>query len=185
MTENQNQEPVPGVCPECAAKPIRSALDKNGQSFYCPHREVLAIPGVDLFYGATTALFLALATIGWRRSAGAARRAEGLAFVMGLGSVAVLAVLSLRFVFGENTNPPASQPYFTQGRLIVGAWLAFALLYVRGIEVATQALPSAWRGWAGWIALGIVLLVCLGSEAWLARPVFASAHNFFHLPAAP
>jgi hypothetical protein len=149
------------------------------------NREVLALPAADAFYGLTTLLFLGLALLAWRRSAGSARRAEGFAFVVGLGSVAVLAVLSLRFVFGERTNPPASHPYFVQGRLIAGAWLPFALLYVRGLEVALGALPASLRDRAGFVALGLVLGVCLGSEAWLARPAFASVYNVFHLPALP
>ena len=71
------------------------------------------------------------------------------------------------------------------GRLIAGAWLPFALLYVRGFEVALGALPARLRGAGGVLGLGLVLGVCLGSELWLARDVFASAYNVFHLPAAP
>jgi hypothetical protein len=149
------------------------------------NRQVLAVPAADVFYGVTTVLFLGLALAGWRKSAAIARRAEGFALVVGLGSVAVLAVLSLRFVFGENTNPSATHPYFVQGRLIAGAWLPFALLYVRGLEVAVSALPAALRDRVGFLALGLVLAVCLGSEAWLAGPAFASVYNVFHLPALP
>jgi hypothetical protein len=81
-----------------------------------------------------------------------------------------------------NTNPPASHPYFAQGRLISGVLLPFLLVYVRGLEVATGWLPASAARLAGWLLIGALALAVSISELVLAAPVFASAYNAFHLP---
>ena len=58
----------------------------------------------------------------------------------------------------------------------------FLLVYVRGIGVATRALPSRFSAVAGWTLLIGVAGVAVASEIALSRPVFASPYNFFHLP---
>ena len=119
-------------------------------------REILSLGGADAFYGVSTLACLGLAALGWRRGSPPARGVEAWAGCVLLGSIAVLAVLSIRFVFGETTNPTADHPYFIQGRLVAGAWLAFALLYVRGVDVAVERLPAAWRGPVGAAVMAIV-----------------------------
>ena len=99
-----------------------------------------------------------------------------------LSGVAILIWLSLLFHFPERANPSADFPYFVEGRLIAGVLVPFALLYVRGIEVATSRLPPAWRGRAGLAALVAVLALASVSELQLVRPVLRSAYNGFHLP---
>ncbi len=144
----------------------------------------LAWPAVDALYLASTLLFLPLAALGLRRSGRPfeARLAEGAALCAVLAGAAILIWLSLLFHFPERANPSASFPYFVEGRLVSGVLVPFALLYVRGIEVATARLPEAWRGPAGWTLLASLASVCLLSEALLSRPVFLSAYNAFHLP---
>jgi hypothetical protein len=110
------------------------------------------------------------------------RLAEGAALVAVLAALAILVVLSLVFTFHESSNPPVHQPYFVQGRLISGVMVPFALLYVRGLEVATSALPARWRGRAAWGGLAALLSLVAVSELSLSRVVFASAYNWFHLP---
>lgn len=145
-------------------------------------REVLALPAADLFYTVTTAALLGLAAA-WalRRGGGpAALAVRGSLAVVAL-AVAQLAVLSMSFVFHTTSNPPADHPFFVQGRLVSGALLPFAVLYVQGLRVATAPLPPAWRRRCAAAALAVVAGVCLASEVWLSRPVFRSAYNLYHL----
>jgi hypothetical protein len=147
------------------------------------HRMPLAAPPVDAFYTVTTLLFVALAAWGLgRRRAGPARLAESMALAMLATSVAILAGLSLMYVFHATSNPSASRPYFVQGRLISGALLPFLVLYVRGIEVATSRLPRSAAAAAAWGCLGVVVLVAAVSELALHWEVFGSQYNLFHLP---
>jgi hypothetical protein len=145
-------------------------------------REVLASPAADAFYTWSSLAALPLAALALRRAVGAARLAESASLAMLLFSVALLAGLSLAFEFHATSNPPAHHPYFVQGRLVSGALLAAAIVYVRAIGFATSVLPSRVRFFAGTSAVAISILVCLVSELALSRPVFSSAYNFYHLP---
>jgi hypothetical protein len=142
------------------------------------HRTDLALPAMDMVYVLTTFLLVPLAVVGLRRREPGRFLAEGLASLGLAAAVATLGALSLMFVFDATTNPTASRPYFTQGRLISGVLLPFLLVYVRGIAVATSRLG---RGVA-WTALVALALAISISELSLSWPVFASQYNAFHLP---
>jgi hypothetical protein len=146
-------------------------------------RYEIAWPPADAVYTATTLLFLAAALLALpRRPRGDARTAEAASAASIALCVAILVALSLRFVFPEHGNPSAARPWFHHGRLIAGALLPFALLYVRGLCVLTSALPERVRVPAGAAALAAICALALGSELWLSLPVFRSAHNLWHLP---
>jgi hypothetical protein len=149
-------------------------------------RELLAWPVADRVYTATSALFLAAAALGLRRGAAAGARpgrlAEGLAWLAVLGSVALLAGLSLPFEFHATSNPSARRPFFDQGRLVCGALVPFLLLYLRGLEGLAARLPAGARRGAAWACLAAVLALATASELALAWPAFASPYNWFHLP---
>jgi len=148
------------------------------------HRVPLAVPGADLFYTLTTLVFFVLAVVGLRRRdrTDDRRFTEGMAALLVGGYVAILALLSPLYVFHETSNPSAALPYFVQGRLISGALVPFALIYVRGAQVAAGALPARFASPAAWALLGLAVAVAIVSEASLHGPVFASAYNLFHLP---
>lgn len=152
------------------------------------HRELLASGAADFFYTASSLLFVALAAVGLRRrtEAGspraAAQQLEGMALIAVLVSVGTLAGLSLLFVFHENSNPSAAKPYFDQGRLISGMLVPFAILYVRGIQVATSRLADRPAALANYAVLFLVAAIAATSELSLTWPVFSSAYNWFHLP---
>jgi len=143
----------------------------------------LAHSAADGLYVAATAVCLALAAVGLRgprpREEGVA---EGAAWVGVLAAVAILGWLSLRFSYGPTTNPSLDRPWFANGRLVAGALVPFALLFVRGIERGAAWLPERWRERTAWAALTAVLAAASVSEAILTAPVVGSAYNFFHLP---
>jgi len=138
----------------------------------------------DWTYALTSLFFVALAAVSLRNRARPIqqRLGEATALLAVACGVALLAGLSLLFVFGADTSPSAAYPYFVQGRLISGVLLPFGWLYVRGIEVATARLPGALASRVAWaVLLGVVLLAWI-SEIVVSWPVFASAYNGFHLP---
>jgi hypothetical protein len=148
------------------------------------HRMPLATGFADGFYTVTTVALVALAAWGLRRSqrADLRRLTEGLALLLLAAYVGLLAGLSLLYVFHATSNPSADLPYFAQGRLISGALVPFLVLYVRGIEVASERLPRRAASPAAWTCLALIAAVALGSEAALHAPIFASPYNLFHLP---
>ncbi|MCH2173330.1 hypothetical protein MK489_21360 [Myxococcota bacterium] len=155
-------------------------------------REDLAWGPADGFYTVTSLVFVLLvAGTTWRKSAqheaasGALEGAillERMALLAIVVSVVTLALLSLRFVFHEYSNPSAARPWFDQGRLIAGALVPFALLYVRGLQIAVSPLGATRANWAAWCGLALTCALVLGSEVALTLPVFSSPYNGFHLP---
>ncbi len=148
------------------------------------YQHELAWAAADWTYALTSLLFVGLAAVSIRNGARPLqqRLGEATALLAVVCGVALLAGLSLLFVFGQDTSPSAAYPYFVQGRLISGVLLPFGWLYVRGIEVATARLPRALASRAAWaVLLGVVLLAWI-SEIVVSWPVFASAYNGFHLP---
>jgi hypothetical protein len=141
--------------------------------------EPMTWPWLDAVYAAGTALALAAATVAaWRALR---RRAwlEPLAWAVVMASLACLAVLSARFEYADWGNPTRAHPYFVEARLILGALLPFAVLFVRGVATLCDALlPRATHAtaWvlAAWIALATV------SDFALAAPVFASPWSWLH-----
>jgi hypothetical protein len=67
----------------------------------------------------------------------------------------------------------------TSGRLIAGALVPFAVLYVEGIAVVLSAFA---RDVAVLVWVGLTVLVVTASDVILTTPVFASRYNWFHLP---
>jgi hypothetical protein len=118
--------------------------------------------------------------VGLRKQAGLSafqQRAIGSAILIFVGGVLFLALLSIQFDFGNCIYPSRAHPYFTSGRLLSGALVPFALVYVYGIasllhRVSGAVLPVA-------IVTGLVIFVT-ASEMIINRVVFPSEHNWFH-----
>ncbi len=147
------------------------------------NQAALALPAADRIYVAASAACLALAAAGLRGPRPRGERvAEGAAWIAVLSALAILAWLSVRFSYGADTNPSLERPWFANGRLVAGALVPFALLFVRGIERGAAAFPERWRERGAWTVLGAMLAVACASEVALSVPVFRSPYNFFHLP---
>jgi len=147
------------------------------------HQTTLAHAWADGVYLAASALGLTAAALGLRGERPRDERlAERAAFVALGGALAILVGLSLRFSYGPETNPSLARPWFANGRLVAGALVPFALLVVRGLEVACARLPERARAAAAWSALAALCAVAAISEASLLAPVLRSGYNAFHLP---
>jgi hypothetical protein len=96
----------------------------------------------------------------------------------------MLAAMSVAFrlEWGNFHTPWAAAPYFSEGRYVGWALLPFAVASTRGLQALTSSLPPRWRAPAAWAFLGGVALAVTAGEIALARPVFASAWNWYHLP---
>lgn len=150
----------------------------------------LRLHWLDAFYAASTLALVGLATAGFvvrqpesifgRRGWRPALDTMALAQV-GLG-VGMLGFLSILFRFGHESLPSDDFPYFASGRYVATILLPFAVLYVRGLEVAAAPLPEAARRPLCALLLAATCLLVVAAEAWLAVPVFRSPWNWFHAP---
>jgi hypothetical protein len=139
----------------------------------------LSWPVADWFYSVSSLLLLCAAAIGLRRRAGLSsfqRQAILFAGASFLASVAFLGLLSIQFDFGSCINPSRAHPYFTSGRLLSGALVPFALVYVHGIAYLFRRIAPA-------LPLLLVLMIvvfAITSGILINWAVFASEHNWFH-----
>jgi hypothetical protein len=93
--------------------------------------------------------------------------------------VLFLAAVSVSFDFRDCWYPSREHPYVTSGRLLLGALVPFAALYLQGLErILGWARLARYR----WVAVAVIAAVMTGSEIAFTRQVFASAYNWFHLP---
>ena len=142
------------------------------------HRQPLALPVVNWVYILMTLGILALVLIGrFSRATDSQRQALGLALANVAASVLFLALLSLIYDFGKCFNPSREHPYFTSGRLLLGALIPFFLLFIFGMDRALSRLgnPGKFLALAGMISF---MLIAETATDW---PVFFSQYNWFHL----
>ena len=94
-------------------------------------------------------------------------------------AVTVLILMSVSLDFGVANNPSRQWPYFSQGRLILGALVPVLIMYLGGLEVLLEWLRLSFAR----IPLLIVIAdLMLMSEITYSTQVFASQYNWFHLP---
>jgi Predicted membrane protein (DUF2142) len=144
------------------------------------HGQQLRWRWVDGFYAISSFLFVAAAIAGLRKQSGLSafeRQAIGSAILIFVAGVVFLALLSIQFDFGNCINPSRAHPYFTSGRLLSGALIPFAVVYVYGVFWVCRRINTA----LPLIVLGLLVIFVTTSEILVNRVVFVSAHNWFHL----
>jgi len=133
----------------------------------------------DLLYVISTGVFLLVSLVFLFRNK---QKREctilGISFVLIVVSVMMLAVLSVRYDYGNCWYPSQESPYFTSGRLIVTALVPFLILYLDGLEKVLTLLKFRFNP----LILVVIIVVAITfSEIALSWKVFASPYNWFHL----
>jgi hypothetical protein len=134
----------------------------------------------DEFYAISSLLLICAAMIGMRQNRVLStfqRQALFFAAFTFIAALAFLALLSIRFDFGECIYPSRAHPYFTSGRLVSGALIPFALLYVYGIGYLLRRVGRV----VSIIVVAGIMTFATVSEIFINHAVFASEHNWFHL----
>jgi hypothetical protein len=134
----------------------------------------------DGFYAISTLVFVSAAIVGLRKRTGLTafqRQAIGSAILIFIAGIAFLGLLSIQFDFGNCINPSRAHPYFTSGRLLTGALIPFAIVYVYGVA----SMCGRFNARLGMVVLGCVVVFMFASEIWVNRVVLVSEHNWFHI----
>jgi hypothetical protein len=143
------------------------------------HAHIIGYRALDLFFVISSIGLLVIAAISlWRDGAGLRdkRRLLWIAVACVIATIAFLAFLSLQFDFGTCINPSRERPYFFQGRLMLGALIPFATVYVYGLSRLLRNESGLLLG-----AVGAIAIIITVSDLLANRVAFTSAYNWFHM----
>jgi len=145
------------------------------------HRQPLALSSVGIIYTILTFILAGVVLMNLlskSKSATASQReALWLGLVCFIAAVAFLVFLSIIYDFHDCYYPSRAYPYFSSGRLMLGALVPFLLLFVYGIDRALNKFGEL----AKFLALAAIVLFMLISEIATDWPVFSSQYNWFHM----
>jgi hypothetical protein len=144
------------------------------------HRQPLTLPVVDTIYVMASIVFVgvAVAALLVRPAPASQRQALWLGFGCVAAAVLFLGFLSVLYDFHDCFYPSQEHPYFTSGRLMLGALIPFLLLFVRGLDCVFSRVKNRW---VRPLALaGLVLFMLLAELATVWR-LFPNAYNWFHM----
>jgi len=145
------------------------------------HANPLDLPAVDAIYVILSLCFLSLATIKLIPRFSVATPQQRQALWLGLACFAAafsfFGYLSIIYDFHNCVYPSREYPYFTSGRLILGALIPFLLLYLHGLDCL---LRQPENNWLRPVALAVMILFMLISEVITDWSVFSSQYNWFH-----
>ena len=146
------------------------------------HLHHLALPGVDAVYVMTSMFFVGVAVMALLPRFAAVSQPQRQALWFGFGSflatMAFLGFLSVIYDFHDCFYPSRDHPYFTSGRLMLGALIPFLLLFVYGLDRACSLMKP---DWLRWLVLAGFILFMLVSEIAIDWPAFFSQYNRFHM----
>ncbi len=146
------------------------------------HRQPLGLPAVNAIYVITSICFIGFAVCALFSQRMIATQSQRQALWFGLWSciaaVAFLGFVSLIYDFHDCFYPSRKFPYFTSGRLILGALIPFLLLYLYGLDHLLKSVKNKWV--RPLILLGMILFMLI-SEITTDWTVFSSQYNWFHM----
>src|ERR1017187_7057525 len=146
------------------------------------HRQPLASPVVDAIYAISSVGFVGVAVIALLSRSTDATAAQGqgpwFGFWSFIATVAFLGFLSILYDFRDCFYPSGAHPYFTSGRLMLGALIPFLLLYLYGLD---RALCRVKNNWIRPLVLIGMILFMLISEILIDWRLFPNAYNWFHM----
>lgn len=160
---------------------IHDLLATFWQGEFLWHRQPLALPPVDMVYVILTFIFVGAALLNLLSRSKPEARPRRQALWFGLaGFIALIAFsgfLSIIYDFHDCFYPSQDHPYFTSGRLMLGALIPFALLYVHGLDRILKNCGNA----AKFSALAGMILFMVVSEITIDWQIFPDAYNWFHM----
>jgi hypothetical protein len=145
------------------------------------HRKPLAFPAMDLFYAILSVGLVALALVALFRRPAVTTTLQWQVLWFAFGCVAValafFGYLSIIYDFHDCFYPSRAHPYFTSGRLLLGALIPFLLLFVFGLDRALSSFGNSTK----FLVLVVIMLFMLGSEIAIDWPIFPNVYNWYHV----
>jgi hypothetical protein len=157
---------------------ISDLLSRFWQGETVWHSQHLGFPAANVAYVILTFILLGAAVVALFRPglSGTQKQALWFALAVFLSGIVFLAGLSLIFDFHSCIYPSRERPFFTSGRLILGALIPFLLLFVLGLDRCLRFAGTANK----FVSLGLLMITILSVEVVSNWPIFLSPYNWFH-----
>ena len=143
---------------------------------------VLASKNSDLFYLISSPSFIFVSIINtffFRANYSVNHRFTNILSIIYLfSSILFLIILCMLYDFGQGFYPSKQSPFFTSGRLILGAMVPFLILYVDGIRIILQKIYKPEKLFA---VILIISIFVSHYEISSIIQVIKSKYNLFHL----
>ena len=134
-----------------------------------------------VIYAAASIILVGLALLNlWPQSKNVTapqRQALWLGFGCFAAAITFLGFLSIIYDFHDCFYPSREHPYFTSGRLMLGALIPFLLLFTFGLDRTLKKFGDA----AKFSVLAAIILFMLITEITIDWPVFPNPYNWFHM----
>jgi hypothetical protein len=160
---------------------IRDLLATFWQGEFWWHREPMGLPVVDIDYAILSICLVGTAMVSlaprFSNATATQRDALWLGFWSFVAAIAFLGFLSIIYDFHDCFYPSSDYPYFTSGRLMLGALVPFMMLFVFGLDRALKKFDAP----AKFFVLAAIILFMLTAETITDWPVFSSQYNWFHM----
>jgi hypothetical protein len=152
----------------------------NGELYW--HGRPLSSRALDVFYTLLSLGALGGTLVGLLGPAGNLtafqRRVLWFCLASFISGIVFLGALSLPYDYQACVQPSRAHPYFSSGRLILGAVVPFFLMLLYAMDVALKAVAARW---ARPLVLGGLILFMISTEIASNRAIFTSEYNWFHL----
>lgn len=160
---------------------VSGLLETFWQGEFWWHNQPMTSPVVGLIYALLSLCLVSLALfpliLKTTNASSMDRRGLWYAFWCFAAGMVFFGFLSIIYDFNNSPNPSREHPYFTLGRLMLGALIPFILLFAYGLDRALNRLGDR----AKFLALGAMILFMLISEISTDWPAFSNEYNWFHL----
>jgi Predicted membrane protein (DUF2142) len=145
------------------------------------HRRPLVLPWADLAYVIASIVLIGIALLNLLSPSKKTTAPQGQTLWFSFGcfaaAIAFLGFLSIIYDFQDCFYPSREHPYFTSGRLMLGALVPFLLLFVYGLDRALEKFGNA----AKFYALAGILVFMLVTETTIDWRIFPNPYNWFHM----
>ena len=143
------------------------------------YNQPMTLPAISTIYTVLSLALIAVALVALFSSSGNAiqRGMLWLSFASFAAALGFFALLSVLYDFHNCPNPSREHPYFTSGRLILGALIPFMLIFVSGIDRALKKYGDPVK----FLALVAMILFMFISELTTDWPALFSEYNWFHM----
>jgi hypothetical protein len=149
----------------------------QGETSWHGKGQLLALPLANILYTLVSITFLAGALFYLKKAGSPQRLFLVFAFAELFAVFAFFWFLSIIYDFHDCFYPSREHPYFTSGRLLLGALIPFLLLFAYGMDRMLDRFGKP----AKWYALAILISTMLTLEIVTDWPVFSSQYNWFNM----